>query len=185
MTVTLSEKSGKGLSDGVVSELTAIFTVKPGHAEQLRAACERFMAIVRGTDARATQKTGLRDARLVLFDDDRRFLLATHFETDWDLYIDDVIAVFGIENWSDLLQHLVEVSLERLQIGGSAAAKQGVQMAQAPAAAYRNGLADMTMLEIRKALRLEQAFQQVLDNPEAARALQHPALRPLLEQAAE
>jgi hypothetical protein len=32
---------------------------------------------------------------------------------------------------------------------------------------------------------VERAFQQVLDNPKAADALQHPALQPLLEQAAD
>ena len=185
MTIILSEKSGKGLSDGVVSELTAIYTVKPGHAEQLRAACERFVGAIRSADAPARLKTGLRDVRFVLFDDDRRFLLVTNFETDWDPYIDDVIAVFGIETWSDLLQHMVEVSLEGLHNGGSAAAKQGVQMAQAPAAAYWNSLADKTVPEIRKALQLERAFEQVLDNPEAAEALRHPALKPLLDQAAD
>jgi hypothetical protein len=30
-----------------------------------------------------------------------------------------------------------------------------------------------------------EAFQQVLDDPDAAEALQHPALKPLLEQAAD
>ena len=29
------------------------------------------------------------------------------------------------------------------------------------------------------------AFQQVLDDPEAAEALQHPALQPLLDEAAD
>ena len=185
MTVTLSKKSGKGTSDGVVSELTAIFTVKPGHAEQLRAACERFIGALHSADPRKAQKIGLHDARLVLFDDDRRFLFATSFDTDWDPYIDDAIAVFGIETWSDLVQHLVEIPLEHFHTGGSAVAKQFLQSAQAPAAGYANTLAGATAREIRKGLRLEQAFQQVLDNPEAAQALQHPALRPLLEQAAD
>jgi hypothetical protein len=167
----------------VVSELTAVFTVKPGHAEQLRAACERFMDIVRSTDAGATQKTGLRDVRIVMFDDDHRVLLAPSFETDWDPYIDDVIAVYGPQNWFDLFQHLVEFRPQ-----GELSPEQGkqfLQAYQAPANGYYNVLADATIPEIRKALRLEQAFQQVLDNPEAAQALQHPALKPLLEQAAE
>jgi hypothetical protein len=30
-----------------------------------------------------------------------------------------------------------------------------------------------------------EAFEQVLDGPDAAEALQHPALKPLLEQAAD
>lgn len=41
------------------------------------------------------------------------------------------------------------------------------------------------MKEIRKALRVNKAFQQVLDDPEAATALQHPALKPLLDEAAD
>ena len=43
---------------------------------------------------------------------------------------------------------------------------------------------DASVQEIRKALRVQQAFQQVLDHPEAAQALQHPALKPLLDEAA-
>ena len=40
------------------------------------------------------------------------------------------------------------------------------------------------MPQVAKAARVDQAFQQVLDDPAAAAALQQPALKPLLEQAA-
>ena len=82
MVVSVSQQSGKGLSDGLVSELTCLFTVKPGHAEQMRAAAERFVGVVRDTDQHTTHRTGLRDVRLVMFDDDRRLLLSVNFETD-------------------------------------------------------------------------------------------------------
>ena len=39
--------------------------------------------------------------------------------------------------------------------------------------------------QVWKALVLQRAFQQVLDTPGAAEALQHPALKPLLDQAAD
>ena len=42
-----------------------------------------------------------------------------------------------------------------------------------------------TVKEIRKAQRVNEAFQRVLDDPQAAEALQHPALKPLLEEAAD
>ena len=42
-----------------------------------------------------------------------------------------------------------------------------------------------TVKEIRKAERVNEAFQQVLDDPEAAEALQQPALGPLLDEAAD
>jgi predicted type IV restriction endonuclease len=41
------------------------------------------------------------------------------------------------------------------------------------------------MPQIKKAQRLQQAFQQVLDDPAAEEALKHPALKPLLVQAAD
>ena len=43
----------------------------------------------------------------------------------------------------------------------------------------------VTVQEIQEALRVQTAFQQVLDDPDAAEALQHPALKPLLEHAAD
>jgi hypothetical protein len=39
--------------------------------------------------------------------------------------------------------------------------------------------------ELRKAMRVNAAFQQVLDEPAAEEALQHPALAPLLAEAAD
>jgi hypothetical protein len=56
---------------------------------------------------------------------------------------------------------------------------------QSPATGYFNNLSIWTMPEIVKAQRLQEAFQQVLDDPAAEEALQHPALKPLLEQAAD
>ena len=39
--------------------------------------------------------------------------------------------------------------------------------------------------QVLHALAVEKAFQQVLDTPGAAEALQHPALKPLLELASD
>jgi hypothetical protein len=179
MVVSMNKKSGKGLSDGVVSELTAVWTVRPGHEEELRAACKRFIDVLHA-DPRATQKTGLRDARLVMFDDDRRLLLTTNFESDWDPYAQDVLMLVGADRVVDVLQHVD--GFERHYVDGSGGFFQAHQV---QATGYWNGLSDTTVPVIRKALRLEAAFQQVLDDPAAAQALQHPALKPLLDQAAD
>ena len=63
--------------------------------------------------------------------------------------------------------------------------KKIIQSVQSPATGYFNNLSTWTMPEIVKAQRLQEAFQQVLDDPAAEEALQHPALKPLLEQAAD
>ena len=59
-------KSGKGIRDGVVSELAAFFHIKPGHEAEARAACARFADSLRASDPLENQKTGLRDSRHVL-----------------------------------------------------------------------------------------------------------------------
>jgi hypothetical protein len=42
-----------------------------------------------------------------------------------------------------------------------------------------------TAKEVRKALRVQKAFQSVLDHPDAAAALAHPALKALLDEASD
>jgi hypothetical protein len=184
MTTTLTKKSGKGTNHGVISELSAFLTVKPGYVEELRAACERFGAGLRRGDFELFRKTGLRNMRHVIFDNDTRLCWTTAFETDWDPYIDDSLDIFGAETWVDFLQYTKEYS-EYDQGSSHAAIKQLLQSVQTQATNFFETLSGMTLAEIKKAQRIEQAFEQVLDNPEAAQALQQPALQPLLEQAAD
>jgi hypothetical protein len=184
------------MSHGVVSELSTFFTVRPGHEEQLRAACERFNQWLHEMGPDVHRKVGLREWRHVIFDDGKRLMLITSFETDWDPYIDDAIQVFGVDQLIDWLQHTVEAEAHAKELQPTiAAARQGLtntaalkallQSAQVQASAYFDVLSDQTVPQIKKAQRLEQAFEQVLDDPAAAQALQHPALKPLLEQAAD
>lgn len=200
----ITKKSGRGTSHGVISEVSVLLTVKPGHEEELRAACRRFGEILINSDWREVMKTGVRDARLVVFDDGRRLLFATGFETDWDPYIDDAILIVGIQHFIDWLQHTEEgeelvvavkaltkdldkndPAFEEKAKPAGAKVKAIVQKYQTPATTYFNSLSDITIPQAKKAQRLQQAFQKVLDDPDAEKALQHPALKPLLEQAAD
>ena len=156
------------------------------------------------SDPKDVQKTGLRDARLVVFDNGRRLMFASGFETDWDPYVDDAILIVGIQHFLDWLQHTEEAeelvasvkalvkdvdkndpAFEEKAKPAGAKLKAIIQKVQTPAITYFNALSDLTMPQIRKAQRLQQAFQKVLDDPDAEKALQHPALKPLLEQAAD
>jgi hypothetical protein len=204
--IALSKKSGKGTAHGVVSELTAFFAIQPGHEEQLRAACQRFAEAFQSLEP-MTLTSGLRDMKHAIFDNGQRLLFITSFETDWDAYIDDAVSQIGVENWMDWMQHTVEVGqlrgalrqtagldasgtashedLERAVTMGSSELKEVLQSAQVRALYYFNDLSTLTVPQIKKARRVEQAFQQVLDDPAAAEALQQPVLKPLLEQAAD
>jgi hypothetical protein len=199
-------KTGKGIRDGVVSELAAFFHIKPGHEAQAREACARFAESLRTADPLENQKTGLRDSRHVIFDEGRQLLWTTTFETDWDPYLDDAMLLFGVDNFIDWMRHVEEADVLTdwlTQAGGPDALRQPVeerrktveqfggglkriiQSVQVPAAGYYNALADYTMPQIRKADRVETAFQKVLDDPAAEQALSSPALKPLLDEAAD
>jgi hypothetical protein len=181
--VTITKKSGKGTSHGVVSELSTFLTVKPGYTEELRAACQRFGAGLRRADFEVFRKTGLRDMRHVIFDNGTRLCWTTAFETDWDPYIDDALDIMGVETWIDFLQYTKEYSEDYK--GSHAAIKKLLQSVQTQATNFFQTLSDLTLVEIKKAQRIKKAFEQVLDDPAAAELLQHPALKPLLEEAAD
>jgi hypothetical protein len=205
MTSAVTRKSGQGLSYGVVSELATYWNVLPGHEDELRAATQRFADVVSNVPLEKNIATGLRDSRHVIFDNGTRLMWATTFESDWDPYFDDFVQI-GIEHFLDWMQHTaqytdvsawvessggveafdrarpdIEAQLQRT-VGGL---KAIVQSVQSPATGYFNNLSSWTMTQIIKAQRLQDAFQQVLDTPGAEEALQHPALKPLLEQAAD
>ncbi|GAA1288754.1 hypothetical protein GCM10009609_64740 [Pseudonocardia aurantiaca] len=205
MTTTISKKSGKGLSDGVVSELATYWSVLPGHEDELRAATQRFADTLRGIDRDTNIHTGLRDQRHVIFDNGQRLMWATTFENEWDPYFDDFVQI-GLEHFLDWMQHTDEYThvaawleksggaeefrldnpdLEAQMKRSVSGLKAIVQSVQSPACGYFNTLGVWTMPEIDKAMRVQEAFQRVLDTPGAEEALQHPALKPLLDQAAD
>ena len=205
MTSAVTTKSGKGLSYGVVSELATYWNVLPGHEDELRAATARFAGVLRRVPRDKNIHTGLRDQRHVIFDNGTRLMWATTFENEWDPYFDDFVQI-GLEHFVDWMQHTAQYTdvsawiessggMESFNLANpdieaqvkrtTGGLKAIVQSVQSPATGYFNNLGAWTMPQITKAQRLQEAFQQVLDNPAAAEALQHPALKPLLEQAAD
>ena len=205
MTTTTNTKTGGGLSDGVVSELATFWNVLPGHEDELRAATERFASTLSGVDRDKNLRTGLRDQRHVIFDNGTRLMWATTFENDWDPYFEDFVQI-GIEHFLDWMQHTaqythvtewleesggrekfrldnpdIEAQMKR-SVGGL---KAIVRSVQSPATGYFNNLREFTMPEIVKGQRVSAAFQRVLDDPAAGEALEHPALKPLLDEASD
>ncbi|MEO8329431.1 MAG: hypothetical protein ABI586_05445, partial [Candidatus Nanopelagicales bacterium] len=65
-----------------------------------------------------------------------------------------------------------------------AAVTEFILDAEVTAAAYARNYGG-TVKEIRKAQRVNAAFQQMLDHPQAAEALQHPAMLALLVEASD
>ena len=171
-----------GLSVGPTSEFSLFFRVKPGEGENIRAALRDLQETpgYRPGDYGMAIAT-IHEARFVLFDDETRLAFITSFDGSWDAYMDDfftsgpTLALFDA-----IFQHVEGYDgLPDLQ-----AVKAFVLGAEQTAAAYQRNYGG-TVKEIRKALRVNDAFQRVLDDPDAGEALQHPALKPLLDEAAD
>ena len=121
----------------------------------------------------------IHEARFVLFDDDTRLLFATSFDGPWDAYMED-FASKPLQLFDAIFRHVEGYE----GLPDLAAVKAFILGAQVTAAAYARNYGG-TVREIRKAERVNRAFQHVLDDPQAEEALQHPALRPLLDEAAD
>jgi hypothetical protein len=182
MTSSATGATRPGVSVGPTSEFSLFFYVKPGEGESLRAALRDLQDTpgYRPGDYNMAVST-IHEARFVLFDDDTRLAFITSFDGPWDAYMADFFTsgptvdlfnvIFGKVEGYDGLPDL-------------SALKAFILEAQQTAAAYARNYGG-TVKEIRKAQRVNAAFQQVLDHPDAEVALQHPALQPLLDEAAD
>ena len=182
MTSLATNGSQPGRRVGPTSEFSLFFHVKPGEGEAVRSALDDLQDTpgYRPGDYGMAVQT-IHEARFVLFDDDTRLAFITSFDGPWDAYMEDfltlgpTLALFdtifrhteGYDGLPDLL------ALKAFIIG-----------AEQTAAAYARNYGG-TVREIKKAQRVNAAFQQVLDHPQAAEALQHPALQALLTEASD
>lgn len=169
-----------GVRVGSTSEFSLFFCVKPGHENALREEVQMLQSSpgYRPGDYDLPIAT-IHEARFVLFDGDRRLLFATSFDGPWDAYMED-FASKPLHLFDAIFQHVEEYE----GLPDLAAVKEFILSAQVTAAGYSRNYGG-TVKEIRKAERVNKAFQQVLDDPEAEDALQHPALKPLLDEAAD
>ena len=123
----------------------------------------------------------IHEARFVLFDDDTRLAFVTSFDGPWESYMEDFFTSGPTLGLFDVIFRHVD-GYDGLP--DLAAVRSFVLGAEKPAAAYARNYRG-TVKEIRKAQRVNAAFQQVLDHPAAAELLEHPAMQPLLDEAGD
>ncbi len=182
MAPTARGAAGPGVTVGPTSEFSLFFRVKPGEGESLRAALRDLQDTpgYRPGDYGMAVST-IHEARFVLFDDHTRLAFITSFDGAWDAYMEDFFT-------SGPTLELFDVVFRHTEgydgLPDLAALKAFILGAQETAAAYARNYGG-TVKEVRKAQRVNAAFQQVLDHADAAEALQYPALKPLLDEAAD
>ena len=169
-----------GVPVGTTSEFSLFFRIRPGHEDDAQAAVEELQRTpgYRPGDYDMPIAT-IHEARFVLFDEGTRLLFATSFDGPWDAYMED-FASKPLQLFDAIFRHVEGYE----GLPDMAALQNFVLSAQVTAAGYARNYGG-TVKEIRKAERVNKAFQQVLDDPDAAQALQHPVLKPLLDEAAE
>ncbi|MGW7548528.1 hypothetical protein ACWGKQ_46540 [Streptomyces sp. NPDC054770] len=157
-----------GRSDGVCSEFTVFTKIKPGHADALR----EDLARIAGTENRAALREigTLHDARHVLFDNDTQFMFASVFDGSWDTYIDDFGKTVVGANFDRIFSHS-----EGFPGVSDPGVKDWFVAHQEPAGVFVSSYPDLTVQQIWKDHRVDDAFQEVLDTPEFRAALENPA----------
>jgi hypothetical protein len=180
-----AKSARKGARIPPVSELSVFLKVKPGREQAIR---ESFNPPpeLRAAANQAIKDVGtLHNARYVLFDDGTRLLVSTTFDGDWDVYIDDFAASKVLDIWDTFLIHCEGYPDEGKASLTVDEIKDFLSANQVTAADFYMDYPGVTTKEIKEALRVQAAVQESLDNPEAGEALQHPALKPLREVAAD
>ena len=182
MSVSEAGTDRPGASVGPTTEFSLFFRVKAGEGETVRAALRDLQETpgYRPGDYGMAVST-IHEARFVLFDDDTRLAFITSFDGPWDAYMEDFFTSGPTLNLFDVIFRHTE-GYEGLP--DLATLKAFIAGAEQTAAAYQRNYPG-TVKEIRKALRVNEAFQRVLDDPSAGEALEHPALKPLLDEAGD
>ncbi len=149
-----SQSAGRvGRQSGNVSELTAIATLKPGGADRLR----RLFKLTGGNFDGAQRVSTLHDMRFVFFDEDTRIIFATTYDGDWDTYISDFAT--KIPGLMDLLFANVEgwPGIDSPEV------KDYIAQHQLDAAGWFVANPQVTVVDVRRLQRMEQALDKFLD----------------------
>lgn len=181
MTSTINDYRA-GLKIGPRSEFFAIADVTPGKEEALREQLAK--AAGDPTIQNAINQIGtLHEARFLMLDGEngrKKLAFASSFDGPWDTYIDDFartpIGQAFHETW---------IYVDGFPGIQSPHVKQWFKDHTVVAGNFMTAYPGPTARQVVKALAVNEAFQRVLDDPAAEKALQHPALKPLLERAAD
>jgi hypothetical protein len=180
LTTPVTDAGQHGITVGPTSEFSLFFHVRRGEEQKIRAAINELQNSpgYRPGDYELPIAV-IHEARFVLFDDDTRLLFATSFDGTWDSYMED-FASKPLKLFDAIFRHVEGYG----GLPDIAAVKRFIQDAQHTASGYARNYGG-TVKEISRSQRVNAAFQRVLDDSAAEEALQHPALAPLLEEAAE
>jgi hypothetical protein len=175
----MTEPQVPGLTKGARTEFTVFGDVIPGHEDELRQNLKEIEASPRSQDAVKEIGT-LHESRFVLMDGGKRLMFCSSFDGTWDQYIDDFATTGVAKNFELTWSHCQGFPGIK-----DPNAKDWFKAHAVKASQFVVAYPEPTVKQVWRALAVAAAFDQVLDNPDAAEALQQPALKPLLDLAEE
>ena len=148
-----------GLKYGVAQEFTCFFNVKPGHGQQIRELFETKSADEEAKRADTVERLStLHDSRWVLFNDDTTVFCWLRASTG--------AGILYLEDFASLIPQLFDTILQHTEdYPGMASPKIKDWFAayQQPALTYMRSSPEATVQDVKKALRVNKAFQEMLD----------------------
>jgi hypothetical protein len=148
------ESAGRtGWRQGKVSELTVIAPFAPGGAARLRALLQLRNGNFDDTDRVGT----VHNMRFVFLDNDTKLMLATTYDGDWDVYIEDFVA--KIPNEMDVLFSAWEgwPGIHNPKV------KDFIAKHQIPAEGWYVAHPDLTVRDVQHVKRVGKAAEEFLD----------------------
>ena len=175
----MTDPKRPGLKVGSKTEFTVIADVIPGHEDTLRQVLAEHMDNPL-TQAAIDDIGTLHEARFVLLDGGKRLMFCSSFDGSWDTYIDDFATTAIGQDFDVTWRHVQGFPGIK-----SPEVKDWFMAHAVQAGNFVAAYPEPTVKQVWRALALQKTFEQVLDTPGAAEALQHPALKPLLDLAAD
>jgi hypothetical protein len=139
---------------------TIIAKVKPGRADAIRAYAPQIATALEG-NPHLLAPLQLHYLRWVLFDGDTRFMYQGIFDTDFDKYTEDAIALFGMAGVNTVFENLEGFPMD-WKTNPDAFIKF-VRDHQCPSFMEYGEYPYVSADEIKKALRIKSALSEMLD----------------------
>lgn len=144
----------------VANGFTIIAPIKPGRANEIRAAGVRLATAVL-TDPYVLAPLALHFLRWVIFDNDTRFAYIAWFDTDFDKYVEDAVMLFNKTGVTTLFENL-DGFPEDWRTNPASFARYARDHQVESFMEYVE-YPDITAVEVIKALAMKEAFGKVLD----------------------
>jgi len=142
---------------------TFIAKVKPGRGENIRAkAAEREKISWEETDKLLRPLT-IHYARWILFDNDTRFIYYASFDTEIDKYLDDAARIFAESGMAGFFPDLEGFPDDLASAGDAEAYRKFLADNGVESFFQFEGYPGVTVEEIKKALKVRNAFSNMLD----------------------